>query len=112
MIRPAILLAIIAAPAIAGPSDHWGTSTAALQPCHEADACVTVINQLSGAPDVVNTMLTLDGLQVGVHVTMGPGKAPDHVQIIAPAGWLVDPLEADVPEGAIQVFRLFAPMVS
>lgn len=111
MIRAAALC-LAASPAMSGPIDHWGTSTAALQPCAEADACLTVINQLSGSPDVVDTILTYDGLQVGVHVVMGPGDVPDHVQVIAPRGWLVDPVDADIPEGGFQVFRLFAPQLS
>lgn len=111
MIRPTII-ALLAAPAFAGNADTWGSSRAALQLCHEADACLTVINQLSAAPDVVDTVLTLDGLQVRLHVVMGIGETPDRVQVIAPPGWLVDPLQADMPEGGMMVFRLYAPQVS
>ena len=108
----ALILCLIVTPAISGDLAVWGTSTAALQPCVEATACLTVINHLDAAPDEYNTILTLDGLQVEVRVSMRPGDLPDHIEVRAPTGWLVLPSAADVPEGAAVVFRLFEPQVS
>jgi len=104
----AILLAL---PAHAGPVASWGASTAVLAPCRDADACVVVINQLSAAPDVVDAVLTLDGLDVQVHVVMGAGNAPDVVTIIAPLGYRVEPPTATIDEGGSVRFRVFFPMM-
>jgi hypothetical protein len=111
MTRFAPILATIAAPCFADPSAHWGASSATLAPCHAADACVTVINRLSAAPDIAAVVIDLDGLAVEVIAVMGAGTEPDRVQIRPPVGWLVMPGWADVPEDGAVVFQLFAPMV-
>ena len=107
-----IPLILIAAPVFAGETDHWRDSTATLGQCPAADACVTVLNMLTGSPDVVSTTLTMDGLQVEITAVMGAGDLPDHIWVVAPAGWRVDPSDADIPEGGSGVFLLFAPMMS
>ena len=104
----AILLAL---PAHAGPVASWGTSTAVLAPCRDADACVTVINMLSGSPDVVDAVLELDGLTVTVHVVMGAGNAPDVATITAPLGYRVEPPTATIDEGGSVRFRLYFPLM-
>lgn len=107
-----VLLTIVATcAALAEPTARWGASTATLEPCHAADACVTVINQLSAAPDIVAVALDADGLMVEVYVVMGAGQDPDRVQVVPPLGWIVFPGWADIPEGQALTFRLFAPMV-
>lgn len=111
MIRTLAALLLTAAPALAEPSARWGASSATLQRCHAADACVTVINRLSAAPDIASAVLDLDGLTVEVIAVMGAGTDPDRVTITPPVGWLVMPPWADVAEDAAVVFQLFAPMV-
>jgi len=107
----AATLTLVASSAFAGPVLQWGGSSAVLAPCSEADACVTVINRLTGSPDEIFGNIGVDGLTVQVHVLNGPGLTPDRVQIIAPVGWLVMPPIADIPEDAALVFKLFAPLM-
>lgn len=107
-----VALFLMTAAVQADPQAKWGTSTATLGPCHDADACVTVINQLSASPDVVDAVLLVDGLMVVVHVEMGAGKEPDTVTIIAPRGCRVEPPMATIEEGRSERFRIFFPLIS
>lgn len=102
---------LLALPAHAGPVASWGTSSAVLTRCDVADACVTVRNELSSAPDVVDAVLDLDGLTVAVRIEMGPGDAPDVVTVTVPLGFRVEPQTATVPEGAMVRFRVYFPMM-
>lgn len=111
MTRTLAALVLTASPALAEPVAFWGASSARLEPCHAADACVTVINRLSASPDLVAVILDRDGLAVEVIAVMGAGAEPDRVTITPPVGWLVMPPWADVAEDAAVVFQLFAPMV-
>lgn len=111
MTRTLAALILTAAPVFAEPSAHWGASSATLSRCHEADACVTVINRLSASPDIAAATLDLDGLSVEVIAVMGAGAEPDRITITPPRGWLVMPPWADVAEDGAVVFTLFAPMV-
>jgi hypothetical protein len=89
----------------------WGASNATLHACPDADACVTVRNELSKSPDHVDAVLELDGLQIVVQVVMGAGNAPDVVTVIAPMGYRVEPPTATIDEGAMVRFRVFYPLM-
>lgn len=106
-----VALCLMTATAYADPQVNWGTSTATLGPCHDADACVDVVNMLTSSPDVVDAMLDLDGLAVAVHVVMGAGEHPDTVTIIVPRGYRVEPPRAIIEEGHSERFKIFAPLI-
>lgn len=110
--RLALALALCAAPAFADPMLTWGSSSATLGPCRDADACVAVVNMLSASPNQVSGALALGGLVVGVHVIMGVGKDPDLVTVIAPPGYRVEPSSLSIEEGHSAVFRIWFPVMS
>lgn len=109
--RAIIALCLMASAAQADPMTNWGLSTAVLSACPEADACLSVTNELSASPDVVDAALTLDGLTVALHVVMGIGERPDTVTVTVPIYFRVEPETATIAEGEILVFRIFAPLI-
>ena len=106
-----IALLLLASAAQAGPVATWGTSSATLGRCRDADACVAVVNMLSAAPDIVDRALELDGLVVLIHVDMGAGDKPDTATLILPSGFWSEPSTVTIEEGHSAVFRIFFPLV-
>ena len=106
-----IALLLLASAAHADPRVTWGTSSATLSRCRDADACVAVVNMLSAAPDIVDRALELDGLVVLIHVDMGDGDKPDTATLILPAGFWSEPKTVTIDEGHSAVFRIFFPLV-
>ena len=106
-----IALLLLASAAQANPKATWGTSSATLSRCRDADACVAVVNMLSAAPDIVDRALDLDGLVVLIHVDMGAGDKPDTATLILPAGFWSEPETVTIDEGHSAVFRIFFPLV-
>ena len=107
----AALLCVFCTEAQANPKATWGTSSATLGRCRDADACVAVVNMLSAAPDIVDRAMELDGLVVLIHVDMGAGVAPDTATLILPDGFWSDPAAVTIEEGHSAVFRIFFPLV-
>ena len=48
----AALICLLCTEVQASPKATWGTSSATLSRCRDADACVAVVNMLSAAPDM------------------------------------------------------------
>ena len=107
----ALALCFMATAAQAEPQVTWGTSSATLSRCQDADACVAVVNMLSASPDVVDEAMELDGLVIGIHVEMGVGKTPDTATLILPAGFWSEPASLTIEEGHSAVFRIFFPLI-
>ena len=106
-----LVFCVILSPAQAGPVAVWGTSSATLGRCRDADACVAVVNMLSAAPETVDMALEMDGLVVFIHVEMGAGVAPDTATLILPDGLWAEPASLTIEEGHSAVFRIFFHLV-
>ena len=111
MLRYAILAVVLASAAVADPVLHWGASSASLVPCHEADACVIVINRLSASPALVYGTLSDEAVVIGIEGVMGRGAEPDFIKIEPCLGCRVEPPQADIPEDGAQVFRIYFPLL-
>ena len=111
MLRYTIPAILLASGAVADPVLRWGASSATLMPCHEADACVVVLNRLSASPALLYGTLSEGGLAIGVEGVMGDGEEPDLIKIVPCLGCRVEPPQADIPEDGMQVFCIFFPLL-
>lgn len=111
MLRYTIPAILLASASVADPVLRWGASSATLMPCHEADACVVVLNRLSASPALLYGVVSEGGLVIGIEGVMGVGEEPDFIRIEPCLGCRVEPPSADIPEDGMQVFRIFFPLL-
>lgn len=104
MIKTIIAAALLVSPAYAADTASWGDGTAALT-CAPPTATVTVQNEFAGGHDAT-AVLTCSGLYVQVIVDHGPGRDPDHVTIVPPAGFMAIPVDAVIEEGSSARFLI------
>ena len=107
----ALALILAATAAHADPVTLWGDSSASLGPCPQADACLTVTNTLTHSEDEFDRVLSLDGMTVRLHVSIGAGSLPDTITVTPPVGFTVNPPRAMIEEGHSAVFQIFAPLI-
>lgn len=68
---------------------------------------ITCYNVLEGGNALNEGAMIVDGLTVGLVILHGAGDIPDRFTFTAPAGYLVDPPELDLPEGRKAVALVF-----
>jgi len=113
MTRLAIIIALIASPAVADPALHvWGggASTIELRPSDAPGAVAEVefSNEAVHIDAQENHTLSLGGFSVQADMVLGRGLTPDRMTITPPVGYIAVPPWVDVPEGASRVITIYS----
>jgi hypothetical protein len=102
--RSILLTFLLAFPASAETQHLWagGYSSIAIQPTDAPGAVAEVVfdNKTVHSDRLERFDLTLDGLTVTVEALVGRGLTPDRMTVLVPLGYLAEPPELDVAEGA------------
>jgi hypothetical protein len=123
MIRAALALCVIAAPAIAQqtaligePALYYGVTSVRIQPTEEPGAVAEIIFdnvEMNNAGDEGGYVVTLDGItvQIAFGFNVAPG-GQDSITVTPPAGFIAVPETLTLMEGDTGVVLLYAEGMS